>query len=55
MTQQELNRVEELKESVIRCRGFEDKYTIWFFKVCEDEISTLFAIECAYDAVMSIP
>ena len=41
---------EEMMDEVIRNRGFEDKYTVWFCQMCE-EVENDHAVLAAFIAV----
>lgn len=45
---------ETMIDEVIRNRGFEDKYTVWFCKLCE-ECDNLNVIMNAFVAVVTLP
>lgn len=46
---------EEMLTEVIRTRGFEDRWTIWFAKLMENEIVSDSALQIAMKAVIAMP
>ena len=45
---------EDMMDEVIRNRGFEDKYTVWFCKLCED-CDNISVITNAFVAIITLP
>lgn len=45
--------IKQMKDEIIRSRGFEDKMTIWFFTLCADKTLAKSAIENAFIAAIT--
>lgn len=46
---------EQMLDKVVRQRGFEDKYTVWFSTLIENNSISDIALECAMICALSQP